>query len=80
MKDHARHPFRRSHQDRETARKVPVTPQTQSPAYALAFADDAFLCRDELRPVRLQLELLKPEMLMSEANVNSTIVLFGGAR
>ena len=33
----------------------------------LAFADEDFMCREELRPVRLQLELLKPEMLMNEA-------------
>ncbi|MEO1027371.1 MAG: LOG family protein, partial [Pseudomonadota bacterium] len=45
-----------------------------------AFADDDFLCRDELRPVRLQLELLKPEMLMAEYGIASTVVLFGGAR
>ncbi|MCH2078349.1 MAG: LOG family protein [Rhodobacteraceae bacterium] len=80
MKDDHKTRFRRSHQDREIAGKAPVTPQTQSPAYALAFADDAFLCREELRPVRLQLELLKPEMLMDEAGVESTIVMFGGAR
>ncbi len=60
--------------------EVEQTPQTQAPAYRLAFADDEFLCRDELRPVRLQLELLKPEMLMNEAGVDSTIVMFGGAR
>ncbi|MDE0522271.1 MAG: TIGR00730 family Rossman fold protein [Boseongicola sp.] len=64
----------------ETARDVPDTPQTMSPAYRLAFADSEFLCRDELRPVRLQLELLKPELLMEEYGVNSTVVLFGGAR
>lgn len=79
--DHTRrHPFRYSKQDLETANEVPDTPQTRAPAYALAFADKEFLCRDELRPVRLQLELLKPEMLMNEAGINSTIVLFGGAR
>ena len=59
---------------------VPDTPQTLSPAYRLAFADSDFLCRDELRPVRLQLELLKPELLMEEYGVKSTVVLFGGAR
>ena len=75
-----RHPFRHSGQDRETALQVPDTPQTRSPAYNLAFDDKEFLCRDELRPVRLQLELLKPEMLMNEENIASTIVLFGGAR
>ena len=31
-------------------------------------------------PVRLQLELLKAEMLMSEYGIASTVVLFGGAR
>ncbi|WP_299586039.1 TIGR00730 family Rossman fold protein [uncultured Tateyamaria sp.] len=80
MKDDHRSPFRDAHTDRKAAEGVPDTPQTRSPAYALAFADDEFLCRDELRPVRLQLELLKPEMLMNEAGIKSTIVLFGGAR
>ncbi|RYG91535.1 TIGR00730 family Rossman fold protein [Loktanella sp. IMCC34160] len=80
MTDHRRHPFRDSHQDREAATHIPDTAQTRSPAYRLAFADDDFLCRDELRPVRLQLELLKPELMMNEAGINSTIVLFGGAR
>ncbi|MDE0697181.1 MAG: TIGR00730 family Rossman fold protein [Boseongicola sp.] len=72
--------FPHPHQDIEAAREVPDTPQTLSPAYRLAFADSDFLCRDELRPVRLQLELLKPELLMEEYGVNSTVVLFGGAR
>ena len=81
MKDEPRaHPFRDSHQDRETAKDIPDTPQTRSPAYRLAFDDNDFMCRDELRPVRLQLELLKPEMLMSEYGIESTVVLFGGAR
>ncbi|SHF03083.1 hypothetical protein SAMN05444339_10363 [Loktanella atrilutea] len=72
--------FRRSGEDRVTARQVPDTPQTRAPSYALAFADDDFLARPELRPIRLQLELMKPEMLMNEAGVKSTVVLFGGAR
>ncbi|SEW45623.1 hypothetical protein SAMN04488515_3360 [Cognatiyoonia koreensis] len=80
MNEQRNHPFRDSSQDRETASHIPVTPQTQAPSYRLAFADEDFMCRDELRPVRLQLELLKPEMGMNEAGVNSTIVLFGGAR
>ncbi len=80
MKDNRQHPFRDSHQDREAASHIPDTPQTRAPSYALAFADEDFMYREELRPVRLQLELLKPELLMDEANVNSTIVLFGGAR
>lgn len=80
MKDHRRHPFRDSQEDREAACHIPETPQTRAPSYALAFADEEFMYREELRPVRLQLELLKPELLMNEADVNSTIVLFGGAR
>ena len=69
-----------SRRDRVRAKKMPVTPQTEAPAYRLAFADDDFLCREELRPVRLQLELLKPEMLLAERGIKSTVVMFGGAR
>ena len=50
------------------------------PAYRLAFADADFLLRDELRPVRLQLELLKPELELDARGITSTVVLFGGAR
>ncbi|WP_371155490.1 TIGR00730 family Rossman fold protein [Jannaschia sp. 2305UL9-9] len=75
-----RHPLRHSREDVETAEGVPSTPQTRNPAYRLAFADEDFLCREDLRPVRLQLELLKPTLLMDEAEVQSTVVLFGGAR
>ena len=62
------------------AQDVVDTPQTRAPTYRLAFADPDFLCRDELRPVRLQLELLKPELALTEAGIESTVVLFGGAR
>jgi len=75
-----RHPLRHAEDDRSAIREVPDTPQTRAPAYTLAFADDDFLCREELRPVRLQLELLKPEMHLDALGINSTIVLFGGAR
>jgi len=80
MKDDRHSPFRDAHTDRTAAEGVPDTPQTRSPSYALAFADNEFMCRDDLRPVRLQLELLKAEMMMNEAGIESTIVLFGGAR
>ncbi|MGB7336607.1 MAG: LOG family protein, partial [Salaquimonas sp.] len=56
------------------------TPQTRAPAYKLAFDDKEFLTREELRPVRLQLELLKPEMILTERGIESTVILFGGAR
>jgi hypothetical protein len=49
-------------------------------AYAKAYEDIEFLNRDELRPVRLQLELLKPELMQREQGVHSTIVVFGGTR
>ena len=49
-------------------------------AYRLAFTDTEFLLREELRPVRMQLELLKPEMIQQEHGIRSTIVLFGSAR
>lgn len=51
-----------------------------SPTYKLAEMDTDFLARPELRPVRLQLELLKPEMALHEQKVLSTIVLFGGTQ
>ena len=75
-----RRPLRDVHQDIESATHVPDTPQARSPAYRLAFADPDFLCRDELRPVRLQLELLKPQLGLDERGIQSTVVLFGGAR
>lgn len=72
--------LKRSTVDIVEASHVPVTPQTQAPAYRLAFDDAEFLCREDLRPVRLQLELLKPEVMLSEHGIASTVVLFGGAR
>ena len=80
MTDDRRHPLADAHSDRESANQVPDTPQTRAPSYRLAFADEDFLCRPELRPVRLQLELLKPELAMDEHEIESTVVLFGGAR
>lgn len=70
----------RSKEDLQKSHNVPDTPQTRSPVYQLAFDDKDFLTSEELRPVRLQLELLKPEMTLKEAGIESTVVLFGGAR
>ncbi len=81
MKKSARpHQFRDSVQDISATHRLPDTPQTRAPAYRLAFADEDFMTREELRPVRLQLELLKPQMIMDEMGIKSTVVLFGGAR
>src|SRR5437762_7519514 len=58
----------------------PNTTQAPFPNYLLAEDDTAFLKPPELRPVRLQLELLKPEILLEEHNINSTLVVFGGTQ
>jgi hypothetical protein len=57
-----------------------ISAQTESESYKLAFDDPEFLLRDELRAVRLQLEIMKPEIIQQELGVNSTVVIFGGAR
>ena len=49
-------------------------------SYRLAFIDEAFLLREDLRPVRMQLELLKPELILREERIVATIVIFGSAR
>ncbi len=51
-----------------------------SASYVLPERDVAFLARGELRPVRVQLELLKTEMALTEQHVHSTIVVFGGTQ
>ena len=72
--------FPTSEVDAKAARHVPSSPQTESSAYKLAFQDIEFLLREDLRPVRFQLELLKPELLMHEAKIGSTFVFYGSAR
>jgi uncharacterized protein (TIGR00730 family) len=72
--------FPTSKVDAQAASHVPSTPQTESSAYKLAFQDTEFLLREDLRPVRFQLELLKPELLLNEANIGSTFVFYGSAR
>lgn len=49
-------------------------------SFRLAFADDEFLMQDELRHVRLQLEYLKPQLVLEQHNISATIVVFGSAR
>jgi uncharacterized protein (TIGR00730 family) len=72
--------FPRAKQDAESAKTVVPTPQTENPAYKLAFQDMDFLLREDLRPVRFQLELLKPQLVLDEANIASTFVMYGSAR
>jgi uncharacterized protein (TIGR00730 family) len=72
--------FPTSKVDARAAEHVPSIPQTESSAYKLAFQDSEFLLREDLRPVRFQLELLKPELLLNEAGIGSTFVFYGSAR
>jgi uncharacterized protein (TIGR00730 family) len=68
----------------EDAEKEIVSPNARyegpESAYRLAFTDVDFLLREELRPIRLQLELLKPELIQDEQGIEATIVFFGSAR
>ena len=61
-----------------------VDPKVQrivdSPCYELAERDTALLARPELRPLRLQLEFLKPELELEERDIRQTIVVFGSTR
>lgn len=72
--------FPSSKTDARAAEHVPSSPQTESDAYRLAFQDPDFLLRKDLRPVRFQLELLKPELLLNEARIASIMVFYGSAR
>ncbi len=86
MPDRTRDPTSRhrhlpsAREDHERAQRAIDSPQTRSPSYRLAYADLDFLLREELRPVRLQLELLKPELVLQEHQVETTIVVFGSSR
>jgi len=51
-----------------------------SPAYRVAYKDVDFLAGPMLRPARMELELLKPELAFRKQNVDSTIVVFGSTR
>jgi uncharacterized protein (TIGR00730 family) len=58
----------------------PSTEPSSSSSYIPAHQDLEFLQRDELRPIRIGLELLKPELIQREQGIQSTIVVFGSAR
>ena len=51
-----------------------------SPSYRLAEQDQTFLERDDVRGLRLQLEYLKPELLLREHGIRDTIVVYGSTR
>jgi uncharacterized protein (TIGR00730 family) len=73
-------PFVSAHEEVAATRPCDDTPQCRSASYRLAFQDPDLLLRDELRPVRLQLEVLKPELILQEQHIESTVVVFGSAR
>ena len=75
-----RSPFPSAREAALAARLHIDSPQCRSASYQLAFQDPDFLLRDELRPVRLQLELLKPELILQEQHIESTVVIYGSAR
>lgn len=50
------------------------------PSYRLAYMDHDFIQGEDLRPIRLELELLKPEMFLDELGIESTVVVFGGTQ
>jgi uncharacterized protein (TIGR00730 family) len=75
-----KNPFRSAQESAESARHPIDLPQCRSTSYRLAFQDPEFLLQDALRPVRLQLELLKPELILQEQHIESTVVVFGSAR
>ena len=72
--------FPSAQQDADAATRTSDSAQTRAPSYRLAYTDQDFLMRDALRPVRLQLELLKPDLLQNEYGIDSTIVVFGSTR
>jgi uncharacterized protein (TIGR00730 family) len=67
-------------ESRPSNQAVPSQPDSTSSSYIPADKDTEFLQRDELRPIRIGLELLKPELIQKEENIQSTIVVFGSAR
>ena len=73
MKEHVKN-LSRAEKERKVRRLL------HSPAYKVAYYDSDFLGQDYCRPYRLQLELMKPEVLLRQQHIKSTIVVFGGTR
>jgi uncharacterized protein (TIGR00730 family) len=51
-----------------------------SPSYSLAQDDPDLLTREEMRGVRMLLELGKPELALQADNIKSTVIVFGGTQ
>jgi len=69
-----------SAQDEASTVRLPSRYAGPNSSFGMAYADTEFLLREELRPVRMQLELMKPELVQQDQGVESTIVIFGSAR
>jgi len=65
-------------EDPEALRRVQAI--LSSPSYRRADTDVDFLARDGVRGVRLQIDYLKPELLLEEHEIHQTIVVFGSTR
>ena len=52
----------------------------QPNSHRLAFADPEFMFRRETRGIRMQLELLKPDIAQRERGIEHTVVVYGSAR
>jgi uncharacterized protein (TIGR00730 family) len=69
---------------KEEAKALAQTPpgdyDSPQSAYRLAFTDTDFLLREDMRPIRMQLEMLKPELVQNELGIKATLVMFGSAR
>lgn len=73
-------PAANGHVSGDDGHKERILAIRRSNSYRQSHIDPDFMGRAELRPVRLQLELLKPELIMQEHGVQSTVVVFGGTR
>src|SRR4030042_3531861 len=80
MRNKKKKTFPSALEDARAAELCIPSPQTHSPSYRLAYRDHDFLLRGELRPVRLQLELLKPELILKEYEIENTVFIFGSTR
>lgn len=78
------HLFQDAAEDRFHARHEEKPPhsevQINSASYRLAFDDIDYLLADEQRPMRLLLELDKPETKLKARGIEHTVVIFGSAR
>ncbi len=65
---------------KKDTKKEMVARLKKSPAYRVAYRDPDFLNSGYARSIRLQAELMKPEITFRKNNIYSTIVVFGGTR